>query len=78
MKRKLSIGSVVFWKDGKPYDELCGDARVEALRAFFRREPLGDLEPRADMYNFNRRITWSDVYWETAGKNVTGDRCKSS
>ena len=71
MKKQLSIGSVIFWKDGKPFDELVGDERVKALRAFFRGEPLNGLEPRADMYNHNRRLTWADVAWQTAGKRVT-------
>ena len=68
---KVSIGDVTFRsKTTGKYVMLMGDPRIEALRKFYRREDLGDLQP----FVFGPRgdITWDDVYWESAGPRVTG------
>lgn len=75
MPTKLSIGAVVFWKDGKPLgpdNELMGRERIAALRAFYRGEPIpGGLEPHADWYHGSYRLNHAGVAWETAGERVT-------
>jgi hypothetical protein len=71
MNRSLSIGQVVFWRNGKPVDIL-GKRRIAALRAFYRREPIPDgLTPHADSPPRSPELRWEDVRWETAGDRVT-------
>lgn len=72
-KRKLSIGSVTFKKDGMWHDPY-GDARVELLRRFFLGTLPENIEAWGDQYQsrFQRKLNREDIYWETAGSSVTG------
>lgn len=78
MPTKVTIGAVVFWKAGKPFDretEPMGAERIAALRAFYRGEPIpGGLEPHADWYHGSYKLNHAGVAWETAGERVTGVR----
>ncbi len=67
---KLTIGDVVFAKDGI-YILLVGGARVELLRRVYNGEAL-PAGWTVIALNPQREITGDAVDWETAGLAVTG------
>ena len=69
-KLKLTIGDVVFAKDGI-YSSIMGGERVELLRRVYRGESL-PAGWTVIALNPQREITGDAVNWETAGLAVTG------
>lgn len=69
----FTIGSVVFWKDGFPFD-LSGQPRIDMMRLAYQKKLPKGVELRGDWYHHNQKLTWDDVNWDTAGERVTGYR----
>lgn len=75
-RARLTIGDVTFMRRSAEDEiveaRLYGDERVRALRAFYRREELGDLVPWAlPALGGQGAVKWEDVRWDTAGPRVT-------
>jgi hypothetical protein len=69
-KRKFSCGDVCF-RNSDGYVMLMGTSRIDALKKFYNREDMGNLEPFA--FGFGT-LKHENVNWETCGEEITQGR----